>query len=767
MKLRDALILVTAAFCLSGCAKPFQPCSVATDNDKSALRLFYAPDTRARHADRYFGEEYATVSKHLSLLQARAYGNISGAQRPRVAIGLALSGGGLRSNAFQLGLLNGLNGARGSEFSNQGNGTVTALDNIAYISSVSGGTWAAAAFMSYRKPTAAGSADVALKTDTSAFFNELNETVLKNRALARCAPGYVTSRDDCADNATRILNNSYEYTLQAMDRVPSILNIGSPNAGYTAREAWRELLLGTNLLGVDRQMTDMLQKEKPFWIINTTHSAESSGNNTHHFPFQITPAGVATIADCGNTNYCGFHKQYSGFDRKYTPRGASGIFPPFSVSQAMAMSGAVFPERILGFKLNLFEWDVPLPRPNDDDLFKGAAQCLKDSDASFKDSPPVRDRYTLADGGHSENFGALALMERGVDLLILSDAGHDPGFTFDSYMDLKHHADRLLGMDFFVAAESAYVTDFWKRPYAPSRTRSVEADLPKATQLELATRYATASVMDNSTMNTPLHAGKYGFFDGSGGTGNVLYLRPPRNIHRPPYDLSEFMRYLLDKDTEAVTTQDAARGKMAREALRKAAVAIAEAQNRSCVAELRARVDRNPAAVAFAAAVNGTSADGGGKALAKLQSDLGAATPPALLDNKLEFERLRESDIARAVSNSTLSGVPLLAAYEACDADRGAAIKASVAERDAILGQIYRAISEVQRSGKGISGYLATFHYLLLNKTNFPHDETFVLSYDRDLIFAYYLLGTYIGEKKLAPALREYLKAEADAAPSH
>lgn len=50
---------------------------------------------------------------------------------------------------------------------------------------------------------------------------------------------------------------------------------------------------------------------------------------------------------------------------------------------------------------------------------------------------------TLSDGGNSENLGAIALVKRGVDNIIIIDAEHDPNYEFGAYNNFKRRLKEL------------------------------------------------------------------------------------------------------------------------------------------------------------------------------------------------------------------------------------------------------------------------------------------------------------------------------------
>lgn len=779
-----ALAVACAVVVVAGCSHPF----IGLKNQNSTeyiqsakaggYTILYSPATRARAPELFFKEEFDHVNASMALSGARALGASNKTLRPEKLIGLGLSGGGLRSNAFQLGLLSALHEAKGREYSN---GTVedsTALDNIAYISSVSGGTWAAAGMMSFRSRKPRG-------YNLDDFFSELRATTIEDRSRARCASGYMTKADDCQDNATKILNNSYGPTILNLPKIFASMGAITTTAGYTAREAWREMLLSTSLLGRDRSLGEMLLPldgarkwikdevgpghTKPFWIINATHSAGGIGNIENHFNFQITPLGVGAMADCGSTRYCGFTGGYGGFYKPFDKLGKLDQFPPITVSHAMAISGAVLPESILGQSLGLLEWHFPMPKP-DSELLQRMASIKASADT------PVRETYTLADGGHSENYGALALMERGVDLLIVSDASYDDGYTFGDYKALKHHSAKLLNTNFAVNATGTAPQGAFTKPlplltsYDPNHP-----NYPPGTEVATAIRndldvyFANATTDTRSTINAGAYLGQYrALVESQNGTvrdslpaKHVLYLRPP-------YDITGFLKYLRDKDNAAT---------LARKAEYRAKVQLAVAKQKAA----QNIIERNPRHGCLHHVLN--------EAIMKLDSyaydypvnlrephpDHSSAADNATKIDILETARTRlnnanvammergdRATIRRIFAGVDLygygNGTSLLQEYVDCSTTWPSSANRAQQEKNAAIQDLEKLRDDI-RSGKtsAETGYMATYHYLNLNRTEFPRDKTFVSSYDRELIFAYFLLGKYMGEEKLVPLLKEYL----------
>ena len=65
-----------------------------------------------------------------------------------------------------------------------------------------------------------------------------------------------------------------------------------------------------------------------------------------------------------------------------------------------------------------------------------------------------REKYELTDGGQSDNFGLLALMERDVDLIVVSDAAYDPKDSFGDLEVVDWHAQNLLHKKILIDGKS-------------------------------------------------------------------------------------------------------------------------------------------------------------------------------------------------------------------------------------------------------------------------------------------------------------------------
>jgi len=428
----------------------------ATLRTTEAISTFTSSTYRAANKDDMFKTEFQNINKRRKI-RGSARADLPLGQK---TLGLALSGGGIRSNAFQLGILGGLHEA---EF----------LTEVDYISAVSGGSWAATAYkvgrcqtgsapMDERKNNMEGQMTVYTRyidhCSDKTFFVQLDNAAQGHgygdpKKIHPC-PG----PDLCSDGVfsretdtmtvyrydSQLLLSSYSEIAGSIKKSLVVTDPLDLDKGFTTREAWRRMLKKHFLFNNDVPLSGLERAypEKPVTIINATHDDTSgllsSGPITQreNFPFQLTADSIGTIADCGNTKYC--------FLQRYAAHSTHGpVFlnmqhedaPPLYLSHAIAMSSGVSPAKIFGMSAGLLQWDVEFPVPAD--------QRGKDDD------PFYRTRFSLSDGGHSENLGALPLLERGVDLIILSDDDADTGYAFDDFYTMAYHAKKLLNTDIF------------------------------------------------------------------------------------------------------------------------------------------------------------------------------------------------------------------------------------------------------------------------------------------------------------------------------
>ena len=170
--------------------------------------LVEKPNQRLINPDKYFRNEQETINKRRK---------VNGLHEHYPQIGLAFSGGGIRSNAFQLGLLSGLH-------------EIEFLKKVDYISAVSGGSWAAGAYK------------VSKKNDKD-FFKDLDQIVLQD------------NMQKTNDPRMRPIFNSYEEALHEISE--DWWDILRLHVGYGTQEEWREMLKKNVLNDIDIPIQDL------------------------------------------------------------------------------------------------------------------------------------------------------------------------------------------------------------------------------------------------------------------------------------------------------------------------------------------------------------------------------------------------------------------------------------------------------------------------------------------------------------------------------
>lgn len=367
---------------LSGCSG-----GIALPPDNEAFYRVKKTSQRVEDRAKYFKDEYLQIAEKRGLVSDDHSVDI----KPENLIGLGLSGGGIRSAAFQLGIFSGLQATKSHD---QAGRNLSALDKIDYLSCVSGGCWAAGAFL--------------IADESAESFFTCLEQQARTGKIQKCggAEGVLRSHQ----NLKLIKKEKKE------DWEKEIAEAYFPEKCKKFSFNDRKSSCWNNLKG------------KPNIIFNVAHSTLSPnryGANIDNLPFQITPNQLGTIVDCGSSGLegqkcggikgglagkdkVGFFVRQDAEDFSWVRRERSGKHlwlkketePGSQMSKAMAHSSALIGSpRFLSFSMGL----------------------------TYKSMPPeeeIRDNYFLTDGGYVENLGLLALIERGVDLIVLSDMGY-------------------------------------------------------------------------------------------------------------------------------------------------------------------------------------------------------------------------------------------------------------------------------------------------------------------------------------------------------
>lgn len=362
------------------------PCSEAALS--GGYYHFDSTDARFTHPQSCFQREHAAIGARRKLHATQRSPNTVLSN----AIGIGLSGGGIKSSAFQLGLLSGLHAEHSATKAKH-----SLLKEIDYLASVSGGSWANGAYWS------------APESDAD-FFGCLDQLVSNTTPEQHCA--------------------GIEHVLPYKQ-----------NKIWGSRK-WQEQITDNFLRGQDQRLTDIAHKpngplqQRPFPIFMATHANTMIGNKSvKNFPFEITPLSLGTIADCmSQQTPCGIVRRLlrplhwnnppeQGFmvnlDRQedidilikkyFTKQRQHGLY----LSHAMWSSGALVAK-----------------------IFSLHLRLGKDG----KKLDGVRQKYVLSDGGKADNLGLIPLVERNVKLIILSQIASDAQSTFN---DLKRSSGQV------------------------------------------------------------------------------------------------------------------------------------------------------------------------------------------------------------------------------------------------------------------------------------------------------------------------------------
>ena len=324
---------------------------------------------------------------------------------------LALSGGGIRSAAYSIGVMKGLHEKK-------------ILEKIDIISAVSGGAYALSWL--YTMNSNRNRMDEIFKGDEAinklaghanmyTWFDFLQAGVLNTALipinfLANGVVGWHANTTPARAN--------YEYEIRKLFQ----------QGNEATLEETEEWIRGNDL---------------PYFIINTTvkidddrfHHASELSNSI----FEITPLRFGSDA----------------FGYKY--KHESDTFP-FTFSRAVSISGAaadssavpgeaqkVFFSALnhdLGFYIDNYTaeykkqkkwWTKFIPFP----FYFFSPSYLRDK---------VGTDIYLSDGGHSENLGAFALIRRACDDIYIVDAEYDKDYQFEAYFKLKEALKREMGV---------------------------------------------------------------------------------------------------------------------------------------------------------------------------------------------------------------------------------------------------------------------------------------------------------------------------------
>jgi hypothetical protein len=387
LKLAWILVLCCIGWFLgAGCA------SLGTLKDNyDHITGFYGDDKNITMAERYFvGKRNEEMLKLFS--EERPYR--SGKITPQRC--MSLSGGGLRSATYSLGVMKAL-----SEHN--------LLDNLDLISAVSGGAYALGWYLHHLPQ---------LEGESKLLFTQ---EYISRIVAARDPWGLFTNIFIPALQLPLSLLNSVLFILDADPRYPpGEINLSS---------IYEHSLLKTYApMSFDQGTIEQLggyvrERRLPGFIFNMTiQDSESERLSAHGKIFEVTTAGVSS--------------EFNGF-RPYGEMKWQEDFARMSVLGVLAISGAATSKPYQGCVAHSIFDRCPWQkfwaylRMYTGMTFGKTILGLQDGEA---------DRhvyYFLSDGGHSENLGAFSLIRRHCKDIIIVDAEEDKNYVFEGYIILR------------------------------------------------------------------------------------------------------------------------------------------------------------------------------------------------------------------------------------------------------------------------------------------------------------------------------------------
>lgn len=369
--------------------------TAASEQNNNTIRDIYLienPSERMIRPNEYFADEYLQINGRRGL--------VNKSERPEFITGLAFSGGGIRSSAYQLGILSGL-------YKNK-----KSLGQIDYISSVSGGSWANGAYW-------------ASTLSDDELFGCLDKAATLGVSNAECkAAGLLNNEQPFAElpvNGTKLQSRKRQWKEYIESVYLSECNVNAEEVKVS---------------GIDPRCTRNY-RQKPYIIVNATHSVpfNKQGGDESHVPFQFTLDYIGTLADCFQPGECGENKNKGFFVRTLSRDFAwvnKSAFrddkPQNSLSAALAASSGV----ASGTALLSYDYELLKdPRMTMLGNYRGTH------------TTGTRERYSLSDGGKSDNLGLVPLVERGVNLIVISYMGKDANLVQNPWEDLDLSAKQV------------------------------------------------------------------------------------------------------------------------------------------------------------------------------------------------------------------------------------------------------------------------------------------------------------------------------------
>jgi hypothetical protein len=334
-------------------------------------------------------------------------------ERPKLC--LALSGGGIRSAAFSLGVMKGLSELRLKEGD-------SVLDRVNIVSATSGGAYALGWYYTQRKRFPA-------QDNTAILGAQLGP--LSEKADFYTIPEYLLSG---FTNTVLLFPPHLLFNF-----LPFGWHVNTAYASYLYEKKIKDNFLNGEAL----KLTELL---------------DVMSNATHPIPFPV-------ITTTSRIDVSRFHDDaiLSNTVFEFTPLvfGNSGFLyhssqkAPFNLPELLATSGAA-PDssQVISGTLRrtltaVFNSDLGryINNPNDERpwsqwlLTKMAPLPTYLFTESYNGDLRGSDIY-LSDGGHQENLAAYPLIRRACETIIIVDAEHDPDYQFEGYFKLRSSLEK-------------------------------------------------------------------------------------------------------------------------------------------------------------------------------------------------------------------------------------------------------------------------------------------------------------------------------------
>jgi len=327
---------------------------------------------------------------------------------------LALSGGGIRSATFSIGVLKGLE-EKG------------VLDKVDIISSVSGGSYAMSwYYVQQYKYGSQFTAENGLFSDS--HLNGLSE---KSSMYGYTLIGSTFVGNLLMAPVNILLNGVFTGNVNTTSQRGMYENAIRRTFHTSVNEPFlslNEMVMPT--ISSNDMNTFIKTKNLPYYIINSTADIDDDRNHykskLRNSVFEFTPLRIGS----------------DGFGYSEDT--------PYTIGQAVSISGAAMdatevPGRVNSLLSSAFNMDLGFYIENYNEKSQDKRIAKKITPFPFYylwlEDPHRRDNTAmdiyLTDGGHIENLGAYSLVRRSCDNIIIVDAEYDKEYEFEGYHTLK------------------------------------------------------------------------------------------------------------------------------------------------------------------------------------------------------------------------------------------------------------------------------------------------------------------------------------------